>query len=172
MKVEKKHIKQEFISATECLLASIPIIQERINMMKDQLESIKNEKHIKGIDYSQERVSTSNISKTTEVIALNNIRDEEILKLKIKKEEDHLQWYQKSMSILTNDQKKIVKMRCFERDVTWDNVMERMPYLSESTLKRSYASAIAQITLLYYGEIALNVKQPPFESLPTLVNIK
>jgi len=153
MKLQRKHIKEEYITFTECVVASLPLIQQRIDGMKEKLNTLRDDPHLKTLDYSQERVQTSGITKSTEVIALENMREEAELKIVIKQEEKQLAWYMDHFKVLDQVSRDILHKKCFD-GLSWEEVADEL-HVSRSTSIRIYKSSIVKLTVAYYGAKAM-----------------
>jgi len=153
LKLEKKDIKDDYIRAAESIVVTMPLIKDRIDGMKEKLKFLKDDPRLKSLDYSQERVQTSGITKSTEVIALEFMRDETLLKLAIKEEEENYNWHIKKYKNLTVEQQRIIQEYIINEHTLEE--VHQILFISERTIQRKYSQAIAKLAVCLFGTKAL-----------------
>lgn len=161
MKLDKTNIKKTYYDAAECLLNTIPITSKRIAELKDQIRFLP-ESNIQGIDYSTERVQTSGISKSTELIALHNLSKKEVILKQIAEEEILIFRYKKALEILDANQQLIVQLRYF-KNIPWESITDHLNYSRRQCI-RIRDEAVATLAYYFYGPRALKHEIPDFLS--------
>lgn len=152
MKINKSNIKKNYFEFTECLLNTLPISIKRVEELKTQIRWL-SESCIKSIDYSNERVQTSNLSNQTEETALINIQSKKrVLKL-IAEEEIMIFRYQKAIDTLEDKHRAILMWRYF-KGLEWPEVSDKISY-SRKQCMRLRDEAVSTLAFYFYGQRAL-----------------
>ena len=112
--------KNEF-KKIEKILYDYKYIDNKLDVFRFKLEHIKNDVNISSIDYSKDKISSTNaFNSTVENAMLNRESNIAALEEKIKELEYNKQLIDKSLTVLEDTELKLVKLRYFSKDkMTW-----------------------------------------------------
>lgn len=112
--------KNEF-KKIEKILYDYKYIDNKLDVYKFKLEHIKNDVNISSIDYSKDKISSTNaFNSTVENAMLDRESNIAALEEKIKELEYNKQLIDKSLTVLEDTELKLVKLRYFSKDkMTW-----------------------------------------------------
>ena len=114
-----KH-KNEF-KKIEKILYDYKYIDNKLDVYKFKLDHIKNDVNISSIDYSKDKISSTNaFNSTVENAMLDRESNIAALEEKIRELEYNKQLIDKSLTVLEDTELKLVKLRYFSKDkMTW-----------------------------------------------------
>ena len=112
--------KNEF-KKIEKILYDYKYIDNKLDVYKFKLDHIKNDVNISSIDYSKDKISSTNaFNSTVENAMLDRESNIAALEEKIKELEYNKQLIDKSLTVLEDTVLKLVKLRYFSKDkMTW-----------------------------------------------------
>ena len=112
--------KNEF-KKIEKILYDYKYIDNKLDVYKFKLDHIKNDVNISSIDYSKDKISSTNaFNSTVENAMLDRESNIAALEEKIKELEYNKQLIDKSLTVLEDTELKLVKLRYFSKDkMTW-----------------------------------------------------
>ena len=112
--------KNEF-KKIEKILYDYKYIDNKLDVFRFKLEHIKNDVKISSIDYSKDKISSTNaFNSTVENAMLDRESNIAALEEKIKELEYNKQLIDKSLTVLEDTELKLVKLRYFSKDkMTW-----------------------------------------------------
>ena len=112
--------KNEF-KKIEKILYDYKYIDNKLDVYKFKLDYIKNDVNISSIDYSKDKISSTNaFNSTVENAMLDRESNIAALEEKIKELEYNKQLIDKSLTVLEDTELKLVKLRYFSKDkMTW-----------------------------------------------------
>ena len=112
--------KNEF-KKIEKFLYDYKYIDNKLDVYKFKLDHIKNDVNISSIDYSKDKISSTNaFNSTVENAMLDRESNIAALEEKIKELEYNKQLIDKSLTVLEDTELKLVKLRYFSKDkMTW-----------------------------------------------------
>ena len=112
--------KNEF-KKIEKILYDYKYIDNKLDVFRFKLEHIKNDVNISSIDYSKDKISSTNaFNSTVENAMLDRESNITALEEKIKELEYNKQLIDKSLTVLEDTELKLVKLRYFSKDkMTW-----------------------------------------------------
>ena len=112
--------KNEF-KKIEKILYDYKYIDNKLDVYKFKLDHIKNDVNISSIDYSKDKISSTNaFNSTVENAMLDRESNITALEEKIKELEYNKQLIDKSLTVLEDTELKLVKLRYFSKDkMTW-----------------------------------------------------
>ena len=112
--------KNEF-KKIEKILSDYKYIDNKLDVFRFKLEHIKNDVNISSIDYSKDKISSTNaFNSTVENAMLDRESNIAALEEKIKELEYNKQLIDKSLTVLEDTELKLVKLRYFSKDkMTW-----------------------------------------------------
>lgn len=112
--------KNEF-KKIEKILYDYKYIDNKLDVYKFKLEHIKNDVNISSIDYSKDKISSTNaFNSTVENAMLDRESNIAVLEEKIRELEYNKQLIDKSLTVLEDTELKLVKLRYFSKDkMTW-----------------------------------------------------
>ena len=112
--------KNEF-KKIEKILYDYKYIDNKLDVFRFKLEHIKNDVNISGIDYSKDKISSTNaFNSTVENAMLDRESNIAALEEKIRELEYNKQLIDKSLTVLEDTELKLVKLRYFSKDkMTW-----------------------------------------------------
>lgn len=112
--------KNEF-KKIEKILYDYKYIDNKLDVFRFKLEHIKNDVNISSIDYSKDKISSTNaFNSTVENAMLDRESNIAALEEKIKELEYNKQLIDKSLTVLEDTELKLVKLRYFSKDkMTW-----------------------------------------------------
>ena len=112
--------KNEF-KKIEKFLCDYKYIDNKLDVYKFKLDYIKNDVNISSIDYSKDKISSTNaFNSTVENAMLDRESNIAALEEKIKELEYNKQLIDKSLTVLEDTELKLVKLRYFSKDkMTW-----------------------------------------------------
>ena len=112
--------KNEF-KKIEKILYDYKYIDNKLDVFRFKLEHIKNDVNISSIDYSKDKISSTNVfNSTVENAMLDRESNITALEEKIKELEYNKQLIDKSLTVLEDTELKLVKLRYFSKDkMTW-----------------------------------------------------
>lgn len=112
--------KNEF-KKIEKILYDYKYIDNKLDVFRFKLEHIKNDVNISSIDYSKDKISSTNaFNSTVENAMLNRESNIAALEEKIRELEYNKQLIDKSLTVLEDTELKLVKLRYFSKDkMTW-----------------------------------------------------
>lgn len=112
--------KNEF-KKIEKILYDYKYIDNKLDVYKFKLEHIKNDVNISSIDYSKDKISSTNaFNSTVENAMLDRESNIAALEEKIRELEYNKQLIDKSLTVLEDTELKLVKLRYFSKDkMTW-----------------------------------------------------
>ena len=130
-------MKDEF-KQTEKMLYDYKYIDSKINILKFKLEKLRDDITVPGLDYSKDKISSTNSFNSVvenETIA----RDSGEIKI-IDQEIKNLQYQKKlidmSLPLLEEEEQQLVKLRYFSKDKrTWVNIAAEMNMTSDNCIK-------------------------------------
>ena len=112
--------KNEF-KKIEKILYDYKYIDNKLDVYKFKLDHIKNDVNISSIDYSKDKISSTNaFNSTVENAMLDRESNIAALEEKIRELEYNKQLIDKSLTVLEDTVLKLVKLRYFSKDkMTW-----------------------------------------------------
>ena len=112
--------KNEF-KKIEKILYDYKYIDNKLDVFRFKLEHIKNDVNISSIDYSKDKISSTNaFNSTVENAMLDRESNIAALEEKIRELEYNKQLIDKSLTVLEDTELKLVKLRYFSKDkMTW-----------------------------------------------------
>ena len=112
--------KNEF-KKIEKFLYDYKYIDNKLDVYKFKLDHIKNDVNISSIDYSKDKISSTNaFNSTVENAMLDRESNIAALEEKIRELEYNKQLIDKSLTVLEDTELKLVKLRYFSKDkMTW-----------------------------------------------------
>ena len=112
--------KNEF-KKIEKILYDYKYIDNKLDVFRFKLEHIKNDVNISSIDYSKDKISSTNaFNSTVENAMLDRESNIAALEEKIRELEYNKQLIDKSLTVLEDTELKLVKLRYFSKDKkTW-----------------------------------------------------
>ena len=112
--------KNEF-KKIEKILYDYKYIDNKLDVYKFKLDHIKNDVNISSIDYSKDKISSTNaFNSTVENAMLDRESNIAALEEKIRELEYNKQLIDKSLTVLEDTELKLVKLRYFSKDkMTW-----------------------------------------------------
>ena len=112
--------KNEF-KKIEKILYDYKYIDNKLDVYKFKLDYIKNDVNISSIDYSKDKISSTNaFNSTVENAMLDRESNIAALEEKIRELEYNKQLIDKSLTVLEDTELKLVKLRYFSKDkMTW-----------------------------------------------------
>ena len=112
--------KNEF-KKIEKILYDYKYIDNKLDVFRFKLEHIKNDVNISSIDYSKDKISSTNaFNSTVENAMLDRESNIAVLEKKIRELEYNKQLIDKSLTVLEDTELKLVKLRYFSKDkMTW-----------------------------------------------------
>ena len=112
--------KNEF-KKIEKILYDYKYIDNKLDVFRFKLEHIKNDVNISSVDYSKDKISSTNaFNSTVENAMLDRESNIAALEEKIKELEYNKQLIDKSLTVLEDTELKLVKLRYFSKDkMTW-----------------------------------------------------
>ena len=112
--------KNEF-KKIEKILYDYKYIDNKLDVFRFKLEHIKNDVNISSIDYSKDKISSTNaFNSTVENAMLDRESNIAALEEKIRELEYNRQLIDKSLTVLEDTELKLVKLRYFSKDkMTW-----------------------------------------------------
>ena len=112
--------KNEF-KKIEKILYDYKYIDNKLDVYKFKLEHLRNDVNISSIDYSKDKISSTNaFNSTVENAMLDRESNIAALEEKIKELEYNKQLIDKSLTVLEDTELKLVKLRYFSKDkMTW-----------------------------------------------------
>lgn len=112
--------KNEF-KKIEKILYDYKYIDNKLDVFRFKLEHIKNDVNISSIDYSKDKISSTNaFNSTVENAMLDRESNIAVLEEKIRELEYNKQLIDKSLTVLEDTELKLVKLRYFSKDkMTW-----------------------------------------------------
>ena len=112
--------KNEF-KKIEKILYDYKYIDNKLDVFRFKLEHIKNDVNISSIDYSKDKISSTNaFNSTVENAMLDRESNITVLEEKIRELEYNKQLIDKSLTVLEDTELKLVKLRYFSKDkMTW-----------------------------------------------------
>ena len=112
--------KNEF-KKIEKILYDYKYIDNKLDVYKFKLDHIKNDVNISSIDYSKDKISSTNaFNSTVENAMLDRESNIAVLEEKIRELEYNKQLIDKSLTVLEDTELKLVKLRYFSKDkMTW-----------------------------------------------------
>ena len=112
--------KNEF-KKIEKILYDYKYIDNKLDVFRFKLEHIKNDVNISSIDYSKDKISSTNaFNSTVENAMLDRESNIAALEEKIRELEYNKQLIDKSLTILDDIELKLVKLKYFSKDkMTW-----------------------------------------------------
>lgn len=147
-------IKEKYYRATEKLLYNYKMLKVSIENMKAEIEELKKESGITGIDYKKEKTSeTYKITQPTEEQSLRNITQEYLLRKRIEITQSKIDKIDRAINKLNEREKEIIKMFYIDGK-QWYEIAFAVKY-SERHCKRIRQQAIKKIAVGIYGEDAL-----------------
>lgn len=156
--IKKNMVIEEYYNATECLFSTLPIAMQRVEMLKEKLiECDETAGEVRGINYSQERIKTSEISKSTELIALHNLKEKGQILEQITEEQELINKYTGCLRSLSSIDREIVEYRCFDRQ-PWDEISLKVKYSKKQCQNRLKESMAAMTVLLYGSRVLIRYK--------------
>ena len=128
--------KNEF-KKIEKILYDYKYIDNKLDVFRFKLEHIKNDVNISSIDYSKDKISSTNaFNSTVENAMLDRESNIAALEEKIKELEYNKQLIDKSLTVLEDTELKLVKLRYFSKDKrTWVNIAAEMNMTSDNCIK-------------------------------------
>ena len=112
--------KNEF-KKIEKILYDYKYIDNKLDVYKFKLEHLRNDVNISSIDYSKDKISSTNaFNSTVENAMLDRESNIAVLEEKIRELEYNKQLIDKSLTVLEDTELKLVKLRYFSKDkMTW-----------------------------------------------------
>ena len=124
--------KNEF-KKIENILYDYKYIDNKLDVFRFKLEHIKNDVNISSIDYSKDKISSTNaFNSTVENAMLDRESNIAALEEKIKELEYNKQLIDKSLTVLEDTELKLVKLRYFSKDkMTWIAIGHELGFVKD-----------------------------------------
>ena len=128
--------KNEF-KKIEKILYDYKYIDNKLDVFRFKLEHIKNDVNISSIDYSKDKISSTNaFNSTVENATLDRESNIAALEEKIKELEYNKQLIDKSLTVLEDTELKLVKLRYFSKDKkTWVTIGHELGFDKDYCMK-------------------------------------
>ena len=128
--------KNEF-KKIEKILYDYKYIDNKLDVFRFKLEHIKNDVNISSIDYSKDKISSTNaFNSTVENAMLDRESNIAALEEKIKELEYNKQLIDKSLTVLEDTELKLVKLRYFSKDkMTWITIGHELGFDKDYCMK-------------------------------------
>ncbi|WP_427340634.1 sigma factor-like helix-turn-helix DNA-binding protein [Caloranaerobacter sp. DY30410] len=147
-------VKEKYYRATEKLLYNYKMLKVSIENMKAEIEELKKESGITGINYEGEKTSeTHKITQPTEEQSLRNITQEYLLRKRIEITQNKIDRIDRALEGLNETERKIVVMRYIE-GMQWFKIAYEVNY-NERWCKELRKRAIEKLAIGIYGYTAL-----------------
>ena len=147
-------IKDKYYKSVEKLLYNYNMLKINIEILNHQLEELKKEEGMKGIDYDDVKISETNkFHSQTEETAINNIGLEELINKKKEKLQSKLDMLDRLTEGLNDIERDIIRMYYIEGKQWWQIAYE-VKY-SERHCRRIRSEAIGKLAVGLYGEEVL-----------------
>ena len=144
-------IKDKYYKSVEKLLYNYNMLKINIEILSHQLEELKKEEGMKGIDYDDVKISETNkFHSQTEEMAINNIGLEELINKKKEELQSKLDMLDKLTEGLNKVEREIIRMYYIEGKQWWQIAYE-VKY-SERHCRRIRSEAICKLAVGLYGE--------------------
>lgn len=138
LKEDKKVENRGKFKQTEKMLYDYKYIDSKVNILQFKLEKLQNDITVSGLDYSKDKISSTNsFNSVVENETIN--RDSGEIKI-IDQEIKQLQYQKKlidmSLPLLEEEEQRLVKLRYFSKDKrTWINIATEMNMTSDNCIK-------------------------------------
>ena len=147
-------IKDKYYKSVEKLLYNYNMLKINIEILNHQLDELKKEEGMKGIDYDDVKISETNkFHSQTEETAINNIGLEELINKKKEKLQSKLDMLDRLTEGLNDIERDIIRMYYIEGKQWWQIAYE-VKY-SERHCRRIRSEAIGKLAVGLYGEEVL-----------------
>ena len=144
-------IKDKYYKSVEKLLYNYNMLKINIEILNHQLEELKKEEGMKGINYDDVKISKTNkFHSQTEETAINNIELEKLINKKKEKLQSKLDMLDKLTEGLNKVEREIIRMYYIEGKQWWQIAYE-VKY-SERHCRRIRSEAICKLAVGLYGE--------------------
>ncbi len=144
-------IKDKYYKSVEKLLYNYNMLKINIEILSHQLEELKKEEGMKGINYDDVKISKTNkFHSQTEETAINNIELEKLINKKKEKLQSKLDMLDKLTEGLNKVEREIIRMYYIEGKQWWQIAYE-VKY-SERHCRRIRSEAICKLAVGLYGE--------------------
>lgn len=143
-------IKKEYTRAVKDTLKCFSVLTGHLEMLKSRLDDLKGNSGLRGLSLSNTSVQTSNISRQTELTALQNIDDEKEIIGDIKRCEKKIEILKAGISKLDPQIAEIITKRYIESK-SWSKVEDEM-FISERNGISKVNSGIETLAIIFYGD--------------------
>ncbi len=144
-------IKDKYYKSVEKLLYNYNMLKINIEILNHQLEELKKEEGMKGINYDDVKISKTNkFHSQTEETAINNIELEKLINKKKEKLQSKLDMLDKLTEGLNKVEREIIRM-CYIEGKQWWQIAYEVKY-SERHCRRIRSEAICKLAVGLYGE--------------------
>ena len=144
-------IKDKYYKSVEKLLYNYNMLKINIEILSHQLEELKKEEGMKGIDYDDVKISKTNkFHSQTEEMAINNIGLEELINKKKEELQSKLDMLDRLTEGLNDIERDIIRMYYIEGKQWWQIAYEAK--YSERHCRRIRSEAICKLAVGLYGE--------------------
>lgn len=146
-------VKKEYAELVKDTLVSYKLLEGHKEFLKEQLEELKTNGGMKGVDYGI-KVQTSNINKLTENTALQNIDNEKEIIQEIQECDRKIRIIESAISKLDDLSVQIINLR-FKGRMPWIELSYEANY-SERHCKHKYKEALDNLAIVFYGDKAID----------------
>ncbi len=147
-------VRDKYYKSVEKLLYNYNMLKINIEILNHQLEELKKEEGMKGVDYDDVKISETNkFHSQTEEMAINNIGLEELINKKKEELQSKLDMLDRLTEGLNDVEIRIIEMY-YIKGKQWWQIAYEVKY-SERHCRRIRSEAICKLAVGLYGEEVL-----------------